>query len=124
MRGLISLCLLALLNGCVSTPPRNPAEAWIEVYSASYESLMADTLDGATWGPGSYYQVAPGTHTLGLNFNYGPRFCTFSLAYGDFQAGRSYHLLAGWGYTGGWVHLLDEQGQTLASQTCDSPYGK
>lgn len=117
------LCGLALLGGCVSQPPRNPAEAWIEIYSASYDSLVAETLDGVVWGPGGYYQLAPGAHTLGLNFTYGPRFCSFRLTYSGFKAGGDYHLLAGWNYAGAWLHLLDQQGEVLASDTCNSPYG-
>jgi hypothetical protein len=130
MSRVIAAALFLLMSGCVSLPPHNPAEAWVEVYSASYDSLMAETLDGKTWGPGSYYQVTPGAHTLGLSFQYpaGPRdaypdSCSFSLAYDDFQAGKDYHLLAGWNFNGAWVHLLDEQGEKLASQTCNSPYG-
>ena len=123
MKRLVSLALLVVLGGCISQPPRNPDQAWVEVYSASYDSLLAETLDGATWGPGSYYQLSPGAHTLGLNFTYGRRFCSFSLMYSDFKAGGDYHLLAGWNLRGTWLHLLDEQGVILATDTCNSPFG-
>ena len=130
MSRLFAITLFLLMGGCVSLPPHNPAEAWIDVYSASYDSLLAEKLDGKTWGPGSYYQVTPGAHTLGLSFEYtdGPRdaypnSCSFSLAYDDFQAGMKYHLLAGWNDSGAWLHLLDQQGETLATQTCNSDDG-
>ena len=130
MSRLFAATLFLLMAGCVSLPPHNPAEAWIEVYSAGYDSLMAETLDGKTWGPGSYYQVTSGAHTLGLSFQYPagshdayPNICSFSLVYEGFQAGKDYHLLAGWSYNGAWVNLLDEKGQILATQNCNSPYG-
>lgn len=130
MLRLIPLALFLLISACASLPPHNPAEAWIDVYSASYDSLLAETLDGKTWGPGSYYQVSPGAHSLGLSFQYpsGPRdaypnTCFFSLSYADFQAGKQYHLLAGWNDSGAWLQLLDQQGEKLATQTCNSPYG-
>lgn len=126
----IAVVLFLMISGCASVPPHNPAEAWVEVYSASSDSLLAETLDGKTWGPGSYYQVTPGAHTLGLSFQYPagphdayPDICSFSLAYHSFQAGKNYHLLAGWNDTGGWLRLLDQLGETLATQTCNSPYG-
>ncbi len=128
MPRLIGIVFVVLLSGCSNLPAHNPQQAWIDISSFVGDSLLAEQLDGQPWAAGDYYQVTPGAHTLGLNFQYfaGDQdsnnaeqlSCNFNLSYEAFKAGDRYGLVAGWGQAGAWLRLLNERGEQLAYDTC------
>jgi hypothetical protein len=121
---------LGVLAGCSSLPPHDPAQAWIDVAAFADNQLQATQVDGQPWAAGEYFQVAPGSHSLGLNFQYWTdagygreplaQTCDFQLSYAGFRADHEYQLVAGWGPTpeGAWLRLLNERGDQLAYDTC------
>lgn len=121
---------VALLSGCSHFPPHDPAKAWVNIYSFVDNQLLADQVDGQPWPADDYFQVTPGTHTLGLNYQYWTdagygreplaQSCDFTLSYEAFRADKEYQLVAGWNPEGAWLRLLDERGDQLAYETCGS----
>jgi hypothetical protein len=92
--------------------------------------ISSSQVDGQPWAAAQYFQVPPGSHTLGLNFQYWTdvgygheplvQSCDFGLFYDDYRAGKKYQLVAGWGPApeGTWLRLLNERGDQLAYDSC------
>lgn len=130
MSRVLGLALLALLTACSNLPAHNPQQAWVDLSALAADSLQAVQLDGQPWAAADYFQVTPGSHTLGLSFQFvaadddsrdpEQQSCDFSLSYENFKAGKNYHLVAGWYPAGAWLRLLDERGEQLAYETCGS----
>lgn len=126
----LALIVVALLSGCTHLPAHDPAQAWINIYSFADNQLQAEQVDGQPWAASDYFQLTPGSHSLGLNFQYWTdagygreplaQSCDFSLSYEGFRAGKEYQLAAGWNPEGAWLRLLDERGEQLAYETCGS----
>ncbi len=129
MRYFLLLVGLSILSACASSvPPRDPNQAWVELYATPGELLMADRLDGQRLNDGRYFQVPGGAHELqarfqfetngnsGLDGSTEPRqiTCEIRVRYDDFAPGRRYRLevrplamkAQGW--------LYDEQRNVLA----------
>lgn len=123
------LASLFLLGACASPlPPRDPGQAWVELYASASDLLMADELDGERLDDGRYFQVPPGAHELvarfqfevpgggGMNVMSEPvqRTCEIRVRYTDFVAGQRYRLEARPLVTSAQAWLYDEQRQVLA----------
>nr|WP_298111910.1 hypothetical protein [uncultured Pseudomonas sp.] len=130
MRYFLLLVGLSTLGACASpVPPRDPNQAWVELYASPGELLMADRLDGQRLNDGRYFQVPNGAHELqarfqfevnglggGLDGSTEPRqiTCEIRVRYDDFAPGQRYRLevrplamkAQGW--------LYDEQRNVLA----------
>lgn len=129
MRYFLLLAALSTISACASpVPPRDPNQAWVELYASPGELLMADRLDGQRLNDGRYFQVPGGAHELQARFqfevnSYGgldgsaePRqiTCELRVRYDGFVPGQRYRLEArplamkaqGW--------LYDEQRNVLA----------
>lgn len=126
-RTLLAGCLL--LTACAGPlPERDSQRAWVDLYTAPGNVLMADRLDRLPVRDGRYYQLTPGPHQLQLRLQYERpsgngreqpgggelRTCLFSLDYADFQAGQHYRINAGQQGYRSWVRLYDAQRQLLA----------
>lgn len=108
MRYLSVLLTLLLLGACAApVPPRDPGQAWVELYSSAGTLLMADRLNGERLGDGRYFQVPGGAHELLVRFQYEvnrggfgvdtePRqiTCQIRLRYDNFVAGQRYRIEA------------------------------
>lgn len=109
MRYLALILAASFLGACAApVPPRDPGQAWVELYASAGSLLMADRLDGQRLNDGRYFQVPPGAHELqarlqfevngggGLDGSYEPRqvTCEIRVRYADFVAGQRYRLEA------------------------------
>lgn len=128
MRYLTVLLTLMLLSACASPlPPRDPNQAWVELYSSAGTLLMADRLNGERLGDGRYFQVPGGAHELLVRFQYEvnrggfgidtePRqiTCQIRLRYDAFIAGQRYRIEARPLAMKAQAWLYDEQRNVLA----------
>jgi hypothetical protein len=126
-RPLLACCLL--LSACAGPLPEpDPQRAWVDLYSAPGDVLLAERLDRLSVNDGRYYQLTPGPHQLQLRLQFELpgangrkrlgdstlRTCLFNLDYANFQAGQRYRVHAGQQGYRGWVRLYDAQRQLLA----------
>lgn len=130
MRAYVFASLLLLLAGCASPLPQpDPKQAWVELYAAAGDLLMADALDDTRWPDGRYFQVSPGAHDLQVRFQFEANrgggigldseplllTCEIRLRYANFQAGQRYRIEARSMAMTAQAWLYDGQRQVLAN---------
>lgn len=129
MRYFLLLVGLAILSACASSvPPRDPAQAWVELHASAGTLLMASRLDGERLNDGRYFQLPSGAHELearfqfevssggGLDGSAEPRqiTCEIRVRYAEFVAGQRYRLEARPLAMTAQAWLYDEQRNVLA----------
>ena len=106
MRILMLVVALSSLGGCALWMPQpDPNQAWIDLDPHGETELMAVAVDERPLKDDRYFQVAPGSHQLGMRYRFevGPadvgrdsealaRDCRLTLSYDSFNAGARYRL--------------------------------
>jgi len=125
----LSLTLLTLiLAGCAAWLPRHdPAQAWVDLDAAQASQVQATDVDEQQLDDPRFFQVAPGSHRLGVRYlfevgahNIGrdapalQRDCRLALEYAGFEAGERYRLAAGATGFRPWARLYGSDGRLLA----------
>ena len=104
---LVILACVATLAGCAGPLPAvDPQQAWVDMHTFTGKLVMADKLDGKTTYDGRYFQMAPGSHTLKVRYDYeyqagglgltmdlyNELTCYIDVRYDHFAAGERYKL--------------------------------
>ncbi|WP_120997089.1 hypothetical protein JQR85_19065 [Stutzerimonas urumqiensis] len=128
MRLLLTLLPLVLLGGCSLWMPRHdPDQAWVTLAPEADTHLHALEVDDAALDDHRFFQVSPGSHTLGVLYRFqvapenvggaaGPleRECLLVVEFPEFKAGDRYRLEAGGHGFRPWAKLYDQHDFLLA----------
>lgn len=121
-----------LLSGCASPiPTPNPQLAWIEPQPAPDDELLIERVGDTRTPDGRYAEVAPGSYSLSLLYNFTARFglvtnnpktlsCQIRFSPYDYAAGKRYYVRGSHDMGQPTVTLHNAQGDLLATgrSTC------
>ena len=119
MRILMLVVALSSLGGCALWMPQpDPNQAWIDLDPHGETELMAVAVDERPLKDDRYFQVAPGSHQLGMRYRFAvTTYIGLTLSYDSFNAGARYRLVAGGYGFRPWAKLYDQHDRMLAKAT-------